>query len=111
MGPSVVGHISVLLVRNQCVCADTCVLTHNNRCPVSLRVPQAISNLSHLTLITSLTPPWEPLQSNPTRPHPGCDLATLSCKGVLRGLDVAVMVPEHLAAVGQFTALQRLTLR
>jgi hypothetical protein len=77
----------------------------------TLCVTQAICHLQQLTLLTSLTPAHELLQLNPARPHPGCDLAALSCKASLRGADVAVLHPEHLAALGQFTALQQLNLR
>jgi hypothetical protein len=72
---------------------------------------QAICQLPQLTLLTSLTPPLEPLQLNPERPHPGCDIARLASRGVLSGMDVAVLLPEHLAAISQFTALQQLNLR
>ena len=74
-------------------------------------VVQAICQLPQLTLLTSLTPPLEALQLNPARPHPGCDLARLAHKSSLAGMDVAVLAPEHLASIGQFTALQQLNLR
>lgn len=72
---------------------------------------QAVSQLPQLTLLTSLTPSAEPLRVNPARPHAGLDLGMLATRSCLNGLDVAVMQPEHLATLGQFTALQRLNLR
>jgi hypothetical protein len=74
-------------------------------------VHQAICQLPNLTLLTSLTPALEALQLNPERPHPGCDLAALSPKAGMAGLDVAVLVPQHLAPLAHFTALQQLNLR
>jgi hypothetical protein len=53
----------------------------------------------------------DPLQLNPDRPHPGCDLAHLTPKASLAGMDVAVLFPGHLATLAQFTALQKLNLR
>lgn len=79
-------------------------------CPFH-RCLQAICQLPQLTLLTSLTPPLEPLQLNPDRPHPGCDIARLASRGVLSSMDVAVLLPEHLAAIAQFTALRQLNLR
>lgn len=72
---------------------------------------QAISKLPQLTLLTSLTPCGEALALAPSRPHAGLDLSLLVPKAGLQGLDVAVMQPEHLASLGQLTALTRLTLR
>lgn len=76
-------------------------------CPTA----QAICQLPHLTLLTSLTPALEALQLNPQRPHPGCDLAHLAPKASLAGMDVAVLSPEHLAPLAQFSALLQLNLR
>jgi hypothetical protein len=72
---------------------------------------QAICQLPQLTLLTSLTPSLEPLLLNPERPHLGCDLAQLKPKASLAGMDVAVLSPEHLASLAQFTALRQLNLR
>ncbi len=74
-------------------------------------VLQAICQLPQLTLLTSLTPPLEPLQLNPERPHPGCDIAKLASKGGMVAMDIAVLQPEHLAAIAQFPALRELNLR
>ncbi|WIA09742.1 hypothetical protein OEZ85_009121 [Tetradesmus obliquus] len=79
--------------------------------PLSVEGWEAISQLPQLTLLTSLTPPSEPLRLNPARPHPGLDLGLLATRGSLAGLDVGLMQPEHLATLGQFTRLQRLSLR
>lgn len=51
------------------------------------------------------------MRLNTAQPHLGLDLALLVTKASLVGLDVGVMQPEHLATIGQFTRLQRLTLR
>lgn len=80
-------------------------------CFHTLLVHQAICQLPNLTLLKSLTPALEALQLNPERPHPGCDLAHLSLKAGMTGLDVAVLVPQHLAPIAHFTALQQLNLR
>eukprot|EP00775_Hariotina_reticulata_P002989 gene2989-3272_t len=75
---------------------------------------EAISKLPQLTLLTSLTPTNEPLQRSSSRDqvHGGLDLVKLlPVRSCLQGLDVAVMHPEHLANLGQFTLLQRLCLR